>query len=109
MALCMGTIDNYSYTKKGDPRKCNNCKTISLISHPGKIMLRNILNRLNPIAENILAEEKEGFRKKRITLEDILNCRIMAEKHIEHCRKLYHNFVDFKRHLIESGTKDYGK
>ena len=36
--------------KKGDPRKFNNYKTISLISHPSKIMLRIILNRLNPIA-----------------------------------------------------------
>ena len=55
--------------KKGDLRKCNNYKTISLISHPSKIMLRIILNRLNPISENILAEEKSSFRKKRSTIE----------------------------------------
>ena len=59
-------------------------------------MLRIILNRLNPIAENIQAEEKAGFRKKRITIEQILNCRIMTDKHIEHGRILYHNFDDFK-------------
>ena len=50
-------------------------------------MLRIILNRLNPIAENILEEEKAGFRKKRSTIEQILNCRILAEKHIEHGKK----------------------
>ena len=72
--------------KKGDPRKFNNYKTISLISHPRQIMLRIILNRLNPIAEYILAEEKAGSRKKRSTIEYILNCRIMAEKHIENVR-----------------------
>ena len=59
-------------------------------------MLRIILNRPNPIAEIILAEEQAGFRKKRSTIEHILNCRIMDEKHIEHRRKLYHTFVDFK-------------
>ena len=36
-------------------------------------MLRIILNRFNPIAEYILAEEKAGFRKKRSTIEYILN------------------------------------
>ena len=60
-------------------------------------MLRIILNRLNPISENILSEEKAGFRKKKSTIEQILNCRIMAEKHIEHGIKLYHNYVDFKK------------
>ena len=87
----------FPISKKGDLRKCNNYKTISLISHPSKIMLRIILNRLNPISENILEEEKAGFRKKRSIIEQILNCRIMAMKHIEHGRKLYHNFVDFKK------------
>ena len=97
MALCMGTIVNFSIQKKRDLRKCNNYKTISLISHPRKIMLRIILNRLNPTAENILAEEKADFKKKRITIELMLNCRIMTEKHIEHRRKLYHNCVHFKK------------
>ena len=59
--------------KKDDPRKFNNYKTISLISHPSKIMLIIILNRHNPIAEYILAEEKAGLRKKRSTIEQILN------------------------------------
>ena len=70
-------------------------------------MLRIILNRLNPISENILDEEKAGFRKKICTLEQILNYRNMAEKHIEYGRKLYHNFVDFKKTFDR--TKDYGK
>ena len=83
--------------KKCDLRKCTNYKTISLISHPSKIMLIIILNRLNPIAKHILAEEKACFRKKISTVEQILNCRIMAEKHIEHGRQLFYNFVDFKK------------
>ena len=31
--------------KKGDSTKCSNYRTLSLISHPSKILLRNILNR----------------------------------------------------------------
>ena len=49
------------------------------------------------MVESILAEEQAEFRKKRSTMEQILNCRIIAEKHIEHGKKLCHNFIDFKK------------
>ena len=42
--------------KKGNLQLCQNYRTISLISHPSKVMLRIILNRLKPEAENITAE-----------------------------------------------------
>ena len=43
--------------KKGDLQQCQNYRTISLISHPSKVMLKIILNRLKPQAEKIIAEE----------------------------------------------------
>ena len=52
--------------KKGNLRQCNNYRTISLISHPSKIMLRIILNRLRPQAEEVLTEEQAGFRAHRV-------------------------------------------
>ncbi|GFO29502.1 endonuclease-reverse transcriptase [Plakobranchus ocellatus] len=39
--------------KKGNLKLCQNYRTISLISHPSKVMLRVILNRLKPEAEKI--------------------------------------------------------
>ena len=83
--------------KKGDLKKCSNYRTISLISHTSKIVLRIILNRLTPQAEDILADEQAGFRKDRSTTEQILNCRILMEKHMDHQRQVYHNFIDFKK------------
>ena len=53
-----------SIPKKGDLKKCSNYRTIGLkiiISHTSKILLRIILNRLIPQAEDILAEEQAGF------------------------------------------------
>ena len=47
-------------------------------------MLRIILNRLNPIEEYILAEEKAGFRKKRSTIEHILNDRNLYVSSLNH-------------------------
>ena len=55
--------------KKGDLKKCSNYRKISLISYTSKIILRIILNRLIPQAEDILAEEQAGFRKNRSTTE----------------------------------------
>ena len=46
--------------KKGNLQLCQNYRTISLISHPSKVMLKVILNRLKPQAEEIIAEEQAG-------------------------------------------------
>ncbi|XP_072016924.1 uncharacterized protein [Amphiura filiformis] len=83
--------------KKGNLQLCQNYRTISLISHPSKIMLRLILNRLKPLAENIIAEEQAGFRAGRSTTEQIFNLRILCEKHLQHQQDLYHVFIDFKK------------
>ena len=83
--------------KKGDLKKCQNYRTISLISYPSKVLLRIILNRLKPQSENVLAEKQAGFRSGRSTAEQILNCRLPIEKHLEHQKDLYHNFIDFKK------------
>ena len=48
--------------KKGNLQQCQNYRTISLISHTSKVMLKIILNRLKPQAEKIIAEEQAGFR-----------------------------------------------
>ena len=69
--------------KKGNLQQCQTCGTISLISHPSKVMLKTILNRLNPQAEKIIAEEQAGFRTGRST-EQTFNLRILCEKYLQH-------------------------
>ena len=58
-----------SLPKKGQLKQCKNYRTISLISHPSKIMFRIILNRLKTKAEELLAEDQTGFRPGRSTVE----------------------------------------
>ncbi|WP_419593652.1 RNA-directed DNA polymerase, partial [Thiolapillus sp.] len=72
-------------------------RTISLISHPSKVMLKVILNRLKPQAEKIIAEEQAGFRAGRSTTEQIFNLHILCEKYLQHQQDLYHVFIDFKK------------
>ena len=55
--------------KKGNLQQCQNYRTISLISHPSKVMMKIILNRLKQQAEKIIAEEQAGFRAGRRTTE----------------------------------------
>ena len=83
--------------KKGNLQLCQNYRTISLISHPSKVMLKIILNRLQPQTEEIIAEWQAGFRDKRSTTELIFNLRILGEKYLQHQQNLYHVFIDFKK------------
>ena len=83
--------------KKGNQQLCQNYLTISLISHPSKVMLRILLNRLKPQAEEIIKEEQAGFRTGRSTTERIFNLRILYEKYMQHQQSLYHVFADFKK------------
>ena len=80
--------------KKGNLRQCQNYSTITLNSHPSKIMLRVILSAK---AEELLAEEQAGSRSGQSTVEQTLNSRVIIEKHLQHQRDLFHNFIDFKK------------
>ena len=83
--------------KKGDLRDCSNYRTISLIGHPSKVLLKVILNRLSPQVEEVLTEEQAGFRKRRSTVEQIFNVRILCEKYRDHGKSVFHSFVDFNK------------
>ena len=69
----------FTLPKKGNLQQCQNYRTISLISHPSKAMLKVILNRLKPKVEKITAEEQAGFRAGRCTTEQIFSLRILCE------------------------------
>ena len=86
--------DYYTLSKRAT---CSSARTISLISHSSKVMLKVILNRLKPQAEEIIAEEQAGFRDGRSTTEQIFNLRILCEKYLQHQQNLYHVFIDFKK------------
>ena len=60
-------------------------------------MLKIILNRLHPQAEEIIAEEQAGFRAGRSTTEQIFNLKILCEKYLQYQQNLYHVFIYFKK------------
>ena len=83
--------------KKGNLKECKNYRTISLISHPSKVMRRIILNRLQPKVEEILSEEQAGFRRHRSTTEQTFKIRVIIEKYLHHRLKIFSCFIDFKK------------
>ena len=71
--------------KEGNLQLRQDYRTISLISHPSNVMLKIIINTLQPQAEDVIAEEQAGFRAGRSTTERILITQ-----------NLYHVFINFK-------------
>ena len=59
-------------------------------------MLRIIPNRRKARAEELLAKEQVRVRPGPKTIEQIFNSRVTIEKHVQHQRDLFHNFIDFK-------------
>ncbi|KAH3699575.1 hypothetical protein DPMN_074533 [Dreissena polymorpha] len=51
-------VTGHTPIEKGQPQVVRELPTISIISHPSKVMLRIILNRLKSKAEELLAEEQ---------------------------------------------------
>ncbi|KAG7298212.1 hypothetical protein JYU34_019023 [Plutella xylostella] len=85
------------YKNKGDRSDCNSYRGISLLSTPGKIFARILLNRLVPVSEKILPESQFGFRPQRGTCEAIFCLRQLQEKSREQCQPLFLCFVDLEK------------
>ena len=53
--------------KKGNATECSNYRTIALISHASKVMLKNLQARLQQYMNRELPDAQAGFRKGRGT------------------------------------------
>ena len=67
--------------KKGDARICSNNRTIGLISHASKVMLKVVQHSLDMYMEQEMAIEQAGFTKGRGTRDQISNLRWIMETH----------------------------
>ena len=81
--------------KKGDLNRCDNFRGITLLSVPGKVLNRIILERMIGEVDNTLHEEQAGFRQDRSCTDQIATLRIIVEQSIEWNSSLYVNFVDY--------------
>ena len=75
--------------KKGNLKECSNYRTISLISHASKIMLRIIINRIKIKLDEEISIMQAGFREGRGTRDQIVNVRNVIEKCKDHKHPLH--------------------
>ena len=72
-------------------------RTIALISHASKILLRILQKILENFLIPELPIEQAGFRRGRGTRYHIVNLRWMMEKSRDHQRELFMCFIDYKK------------
>ena len=66
--------------KKGKAKECSNYRTIALISHASKVMLKILQARLQQYVNHELPDVQAGFRKGRGTRDKIANICWIIEK-----------------------------
>ena len=66
--------------KKGNAKECSNYRTITLISHASKVMLKILQARLQQYVNCEVPDVQAGFRKGRGTRDQIANNHWIIEK-----------------------------
>ena len=61
--------------KKGKDKDCSNYRTIALISHASKVILKILQARLQQYVNHELPDVQAGFRKGRGTRDQVANIR----------------------------------
>ena len=83
--------------KKNNAIKCSDFRTISLICHASKIMLRVLTRRIEAKTRLLLGRNQFGFRKGCGTRDAIGVMRTLCERSMEHDNDVYICFVDFEK------------
>ena len=75
------------FSKKGNAKECSNYRTIALISHASKVMLKILQARLQQYVNHKIPDVQVGFRKGRGTRDQIANICWIIEKAREFQKK----------------------
>ena len=104
-----------SIPKKGNPKECSNYRTIALISHASKVMLKILQARLQQYVNCELPDVQAGFRKGRGTRDQIANICWIIKKAREFQKK--HLFLLYllcqclrlceSQYTVENSSRDW--
>ena len=99
--------------KKGNAKECSNYRTIALISHASKVMLKILQDRLQQYVNCELPDVQSGFRKGRATRDQIANIHWIIEKAREFQKNIYLCFTDYAKacdcgsqQTVENSSRD---
>ncbi|VDP44518.1 unnamed protein product [Schistosoma curassoni] len=71
--------------------------SITLLSIPGKVFNRVLLNRMKDTLDAQLRDQQAGFRKDRLCTDQIATLWIIVEQSVEWNSSLYINFIDYEK------------
>ena len=80
--------------KKGNVKEYSIYRTIALISHVSKVMLKILQARLQQYVNHEIPDVQAGFRKGRGTRDQIGNIRCIMENTREFQKNIYFCFID---------------
>ena len=80
VATGLEKVSFHSNPKKGNAKEHSNYRTIALMSHTSKVMLKILQARLQQYMNHELSDVQAAFRKGRGTRDQIANIRWNIEK-----------------------------
>ena len=83
--------------KKDGTKECSNHRTIALISHVSKVMLKILHASLQHYVSQKLSDVQDGFRKGRGTRDQIANICWIIEKAREFQKNIYLYFINYTK------------
>ena len=95
--------------KKDNVKECSNYRTIALISHASKVMLKILQARLQQCVNHELPDVQAGFRKDRGTRDQIANICCIMEKARKFQKNIYFCFKTMPKPLTVWITINCGK
>ena len=83
--------------KKANAKECSNYRTIALISHASKVMLKILQARFQQYMNCELLDVPAGFRKGRRTRNQIVDICWIIEKVRDFQKNIYFCFIDYAK------------
>ena len=83
--------------KKGNTKECSNYRTIVLISHGSKVMLKILQARLQQYMNQKIPNVQAGFRKGRGTRDQIANIFLIIQKARDFQKNTYFCFTYYTK------------
>jgi len=83
--------------KKSNAKECSNYRTIALISHASKVMLKILQARLQQYVNRELSDVQVGFRKDRGTRDQIANFYWIIKKARKFQKNMNFCFIDYAK------------
>ena len=83
--------------KKGKTKECSNYRTIALISHASKVMLKILQASLQQHVNRELPDVQAGFRKGRRARDQIAHICSTIKKAREFQKNIYFCFIDYAK------------